>query len=253
MTCRVRSVLAFVTVLSAAVVAHGSDASQKIVSAFEGHSYDLWLPFEDGAAFEEALMLLGRHAGVSVGLERVRDSKLPGQGRIASRNRVRTNLTGQELTQAMQTVLLAAPALRTGSGSEIQQFALTRVNEDVVNVRPTSLVQTFLDTTVPSFNVTNVSLTDGVIALHRLFDKEYPDHTPASLIISTGRTDASSLEGPISVSVRTARVRDILNDLVRAKSASWVATYITSSGSYEGSQLTITSSTGYHRTLAARR
>lgn len=237
-----QSVISLALSALALVLGQSQRAADVIVPSDHGRNLEVASKLLDGVSVQTEVLRLARASAVAVGLERVTDPPRPRDLRPNQNNQVRTVLSGKTVGSALDVILSAA---RRPYGADVSPTYSWTESNGLIHVSSLGARKTFLDTVVPVFEATKVSVARALRMTHRLFDSDYPldAKTAAGAGMDTSSnavmTPLPASEGSITVSLKNASVRTVLDEI--AKSAgpgtSWVVVYQSESGQYGETQI----------------
>lgn len=210
------------------------------------------VPFAgDADNLEDALLSVASSAKIPIGLERVLDG--PTQSRRPWPTTRPIVLTGLTVDQALAQVLAALPQPRV-PGLPPNQYRLAWV-WGVARISAGDGKPTFLDMTIPLFQVDGVNIVEAVMAVHHLLDKSYSakDQGGAYSGGPEGARYSEQLRSKhLTLSLQHVTIREVLDAIVLAHGgASWVVRYPSAAGEYSGCEIVIVSFEGLKSTLRA--
>jgi len=195
---------------------------------------------------EKLVLRVAASVRLAAGIERIAGDFEPPAG-SNPRTGPEVQLTGLTVDQA----LLALTKTPTSTPYRLAWSGRTPIVSAFARTR------TFLDTVVPRFDLADATLTEGVIAVHRLFDTKFayqPGPTSSSLDpdSSEGQRREALFNKRFSLHLENATARDILSAMVTANGdSSWIVRYRSLRGEYAGAEIAISTFEGMTRTLPA--
>jgi hypothetical protein len=210
-------------------------------------------------AFEQQVRDAAHSAKVPIGIERIAEEPLRIGEKRPTLRRVEIPGVGRPLGELLDVLVSKAPPRQKAVPPDGQTF-VWRESNGVIHVTPFGDRSTFLDTVITVFDIENRSAMAAIIAVHQLFDLTRPDYAERETRSGLSSTDDAVnqknwgvLERPISVTLKNAKVRDILDAIVVANGElSWTVHYASATAEYRGSTIGVSTFYGMGRGLGAR-
>jgi hypothetical protein len=182
-------------------------------------------------------------AGTSAGIELVvglEYERRPGRVINFVRNPRQFLATGRTLSEALNALLAVVPDPETVERWEGHKVTWSESN-GIVRVGHFAGRRTFLDETVPLFDVKDYTVVQLLTALHRITD---PEHTEKTLSPGNPRSDPW-LARRFTVSKRNSTVRELLDAIILTQGdLSWSVDYRSADGTYSKSVIAFHSFAG---------
>jgi hypothetical protein len=246
----------------------GQGPSARIVGTRNGQPLSATVPFPSGVTFETAIEQLTSSVHAPTGFEIVqRDPSIRAPDVDGPRM---VTLSGKPVAELLDLFVYEAPRVAAGTPHEAPMFSWNDTGL-VIHVTQFASQPTALDTMVPSFTLTQASLRDALVAVHRIFDPGRPTprgeagsigyRPPVDSVLPSvpgearaatrppidnvsepdGDWDAMFNDANISVALRNVSARSVLDEIVlRSGKGSWVVRYRDQTASYRGCQLAFT-------------
>jgi len=235
--------------------------ANRTINSLDGFPNIISFPLTSSVVVELDVLRAAAGARVHVGFERIQDEPLPERVIPRPLRPEQVDLAGQPLGQVLDRLTKEAPPLRRSSPPSVYQFTW-KEDEGVISVTPLRGQPSFLDSIVPSIELKDTTLPAAATVIHRLFDAQSPDTSRAAdeLPRVFMGTQDSFLEKrrifkrTLSISLRNATVREVLNALVKAHGeASWVVIYSDSTLTYQNCDIAFAAFNGARIDFGARR
>jgi len=223
-----------------------------------GQSLDVTVPLMYQRQLEDAILRVSSSVKMPLGIERIQDPVgEPNTSRSSPLHHTQ-QLTGLSIQQAF-SILLRSPPLMDRSA----RFNVTWPDAGgVIHIAIQGDQQSFLDNMIDTFDISDATLVDAALQVHRLLDPTFTK-VPArggmvtgtsGILTKNGGIADTFLDRRISLSLHGVPVRAVLDSLVlRHGAASWMVRYRDLSKSYAGSEISFASFLGRTATVAARR
>lgn len=233
----------------------------RTIASLDGHPNIIAFPLTTSVAVELDVLRAAAGARTPVGFERIQDERLPDRVIPRPLRPEQVDLAGQPLGAVLDRLTREAPPLRSSAPPSDYRFTW-KEDDGVVSVTPVRGQSSFLDTIVTSLELKDTTLPAAATAIHRLFDRQFPDksraadETPTVFLGTQERflERQSVFKRTFSITLTNVSVRQALNALVKAHGdASWVVIYGDSTLAYQDCDLAFVAFSGARIDFGARR